>query len=57
VIFLLPRKVKFCRNHISNFGIVTVSDSKFGCCLSDVLICNFARNFLVELVCNLIKLN
>jgi hypothetical protein len=57
VIFLLPRKVKFCRNHISNLGIVTVSDSKFGWSLSDVLIWIFVRNFLIELVCNLVKLN
>jgi hypothetical protein len=38
-------------------GIVTVSDSNFGSSLSDALIWILGRNLLVELVCNLVKLN
>jgi hypothetical protein len=55
----------FCYNEMLSFaeilfaflGIVTDSDSKFDRSLSDVLIRILGSNLLVELVCNLVKLN
>jgi hypothetical protein len=54
---LFQRKKQFCRNLISNFGIVSVSDSNFGSSFSDALVWIFGRSLLVELVPNLGKLN
>jgi hypothetical protein len=37
--------------------MVSVSDSNFGSSLSEVLVWNFGRSLLVELVQHLVKLN
>jgi hypothetical protein len=56
-IFLLQWKVESYKNLYFKFDMVSVSDSNFGSSLSGVLVWNFGRSLLVELVHNLVQLN